>query len=159
MQQRRVVRSSAVVAVFALLSSAGCQSDELLTKGAYEKKVQAVGSDLIGALRATSTRLESAPKLAERIATVRGEISSAADQLDGLEPPMEIEENNHELVEALRDYTGELTRPLEAARKGNLSAVRRFNAALSSNESVNRIQETLEEMTRKGYDLGILAKD
>jgi len=79
--------------------------------------------------------------------------------LEGIEPPEAVEEENEEIVEGLREYGEDLDSVRDAAEKGDLAAIEKFNDAIGTNEAVERIAEAAEEMKFKGYDLGPIAEE
>jgi HAMP domain-containing protein len=138
------------------LSLAGCGSDRL-SKDGYEQKVRAEYADVQEAFRATGGA--QGDELAARIEDAQRELRDAADQLDQAKPPVDVEKENDEVVEGMREYADDLEGLRAAAERGDQQAIDTFNERISSNEAVERIAEAAEEMKFKGYDLGPIAEE
>jgi hypothetical protein len=142
-------RALLIVAASALL--AGCGGHARLSKTQYEQRVRSVYEDVRRAFRATKVPPAA---LAARVKAAQDELRKAADELGHTRAPRNIEHENDELAEGLRDYAHDLDRLRKAAERHDAAAVARFNASLASNESVERIAESAEAIVHKGYDLG-----
>jgi hypothetical protein len=94
-----------------------------------------------------------------RIETAQGQLRHAADELEHAEPPKDVEEENEEIVEGMREYAADLDVLHVAAEKGNQPAIEAFNDRIAENKAVARIAEAAEEMKFKGYDLGQVADE
>jgi uncharacterized protein YicC (UPF0701 family) len=140
----------------AALLTSGC-GEERLTKGAYEQQVQSEYATVQAAFEAT--RDTSGRRLAARLAAAREALRETAEALEAAEPPKQVQEENEELVEGMRDYAEQLEPLVEAARSGRQGVIDRFNSKLRSNEAVKRMAEAAEEMKFKGYDLGAVAEE
>ena len=140
--------------MFALTGCGGYR----LSKHGYEQKVRAEYADVQDAFRATGAAL-GRPELADKIEQAQEQLRDAAEALEGIEPPKEVEEQNEEIVEGLREYADDLDVVGEAARKGDEAAIDAFNEGIAKNEAVERIAEAAEEMKFKGYDLGPIAEE
>ena len=137
---------------------AGCSGEEdRLTKGQYEQKVRNVYSGVQAAFE--STRDARGSQLAVRIDNARQKLVTAAEQLESVEPPKEVEEENEELVEGMREYAESLDDVRAAAERNDGDAIGRFNLGLADNAAVERMAEAAEEMKFKGYDLGRIAEE
>ncbi|HXF97983.1 MAG TPA: hypothetical protein VNJ46_05150 [Gaiellaceae bacterium] len=147
---------AAVLALLAALALAGCGGEGRLSKEEYEAKVRAVYAEVQAAFQRTNA---AGGELGERLADAQAALRGAAEELEGVPPPEEVEEEHEEIVEGLRGYADDLDPVREAAERGDRAAVDAFNAAIASNESVERIAEAAEEMKVKGYDLGPIAEE
>jgi len=137
---------------------AGCSGEEdRLTKSQYEQKVRSVYSGVQTAFE--STRDAGGSQLAGRIDQARQELITAAEELESVEPPREVEEENEELVEGMREYAESLEEVRAAAERNDGDTIGRFNLGLGDNAAVERIAEAAEEMKFKGYDLGRIAEE
>ena len=145
-----------LAAAFASLGIAGCNEGRL-TKGAYEQKVQSEYTTIQSAFEAT--RGTSGKQLAARLDAARKALLATAEQLEAGEPPEQVEEENEELVEGMREYAEQLEPLVEAARSGRQGVIDRFNSKLGTNEAVEQMAEAAEEMKFKGYDLGAIAEE
>jgi hypothetical protein len=93
-------------------------------------------------------------ELDPKLQSVQAELRRAAGKLAAAAPPRDVAEQHDELVEALREYAGELDEVRQAARAGNRRLVADFNARIGEDDSVEQIAESLEEIIHRGYDLG-----
>jgi hypothetical protein len=142
----------------AVLVLAGCSGGEdRLTKSQYEQKVRTVYSGVQAAFE--STRDATGSQLAGRIDKAREELLSAAEELEAVEPPEAVEEENEELVEGMREYAESLEDVSTAAERNDADAIGEFNLGLANNEAVEQMAEAAEEMKFKGYDLGRIAEE
>jgi uncharacterized protein YicC (UPF0701 family) len=146
----------ALAVVSAALVAGGC-SEGRLSKSAYE---QAVRSEYTGVQSAfASTRDSSGKELAARLQAAQNALRSAADALEASEPPEQVEEENEELVEGMREYAEQIEALIDAARNGRHAVIDRFNERIVSNEAIEQMAEAAEEMKFKGYDLGAIAEE
>lgn len=151
-------RTCFALAAVATLALAGCGSDHRLSKGEYEQKVRAEYADVQDAFRATGAAFGQ-PGLAEKIKEAQAQLREAADALAGAEPPEEVEKENEEIAEGMREYADDLDQLRDAAEKGDLKSIEGFNDRIGKNEAVEQIAEAAEEMKFKGYDLGPIAEE
>ncbi len=134
----------------------GCGGEDRLTKAEYEQKVRSVYAGVQEAFQATAG---GQADLADRIERAQKELRNAAADLDESEPPKEVEEQNEQLVDGMREYARDLDELREAAERVDLRAVEKFNDRLPENEAIKRMAEAAEEMKFKGYDLGAIAEE
>jgi hypothetical protein len=136
---------------------AGCGGEERLSKSEYEQKVQVVYADVQQAFRETNVKAQS--HLADRVEAAQEQLREASEELEAVEPPKDVEEDNEEIVEGMRDYADDLDELREAAARGDRGAIESFNARIAEKKSVRKIAEAAEEMKFKGYDLGPIAEE
>jgi soluble cytochrome b562 len=115
-------------------------------------------ADVQDAFRATGAAFGQ-PGLAEKIEQAQAQLREAADALSGAEAPVEVEKENEEIVEGMREYADDLDQLRDAAQKGDLQSIEGFNDRIGKNEAVEQIAEAAEEMKFKGYDLGQIAEE
>ena len=156
MAVRRDTFRIAVVAASVVIL-AGCGGEERLSKPEYEQKVRSVYAGVQAAFG--ETRSVSGAQLANAVADAQQRLRDAADELDTVEPPKNVEKGNEELVEGLQEYANDLDELREAVVHRNAAAVERFNAEIGENPAVEQIAEAAEEMKFKGYDLGSIAEE
>jgi DNA-binding transcriptional regulator GbsR (MarR family) len=140
-----------------MLSLTGCGGDRL-SKREYEQKVRTEYAGVQQAFRATGASVGQ-PDLADKIERAQEQLRDAAEGLEEIEPPKDVEEENEEIVEGLREYADDLDHVRDAAEKGDQGAIDEFNDEIANNEAVERIAEAAEEMKFKGYDLGPIADE
>jgi hypothetical protein len=146
-----------IVSALAAVAVTGCQGADRLSKREYEQKVRSEYADVQAAFRSTGDA--RGHELAMRIETAQGQLRHAADELEHAEPPKDVEEENEEIVEGMREYAADLDVLHVAAEKGNQPAIEAFNDRIAENKAVARIAEAAEEMKFKGYDLGQVADE
>jgi hypothetical protein len=142
----------------ALAFVAGCGEEGRLSKGEYEHKLQSEYAGVQQAFQATAASI-GRPELADKIADAQGELRDAAESLEKAEPPKEIEEQNEEIVEGLREYAEDLDALREAAERNDVNQITAFNERITDNEAIKRIAEAAEEMKHKGYDVGPIGEE
>ena len=143
-----------LISVTGLLTACG---EERFSKPEYERLVRSSYADVQQAFRATN--VPSLELLGRRVAAAQAALRRSAHRLDDADPPAEVEQENEELVEGLRDYAEQLDELRGAVARGDRAAIRRFNSSLANNEAIERIAEAAEEMKREGYDLGPIAEE
>jgi len=150
----RLSRSFGLIAAIVLL--AGCSGQQRLSKAQYEHKVRSVYEDVRQAFRETKV---GQAQFAGRVQAAQHALRTAASELDGVRPPKGVEEPNHDLADAMREYAGDLDALRKAATAHDTKAIARFNAQIPQNEAIDRIAEAAEKIRLKGYDLGPIATD
>jgi hypothetical protein len=147
---------ASVLVACAALAVGGC-GEERLSKKAYEHTVRTEYAGVQGAFE--STRDTSGSVLAKRIEAAQSALLEAADSLEQIEPPEQVEHENEELVEGMREYAEQLDELIDAAADGRQSVIDRYNDGLVDNEAAEQMAEAAEEMKFKGYDLGRIAEE
>jgi phage terminase small subunit len=127
-----------------------------VSKALYEQAVRSAYAGVRRAFRATDVRPDL---LAARVAAAQKELRHASKTLGGLAPPKEVRDENVVLAAALAEYADDLEVVRDAAVAGNAQRIAAFRASVSRNPAIKKIVKAVEEMTRKGYDLGRLAED
>ena len=150
--------TEALLAALCAVFLAGCAGEgDRLTKSQYEQKVRTVYGGVQAAFE--STRDATGSQLAGRIDKARQELLSAAEELEAVEPPEAVEEENEELVEGMREYAESLEGVQSAAERNDADAIGQFNLGLANNEAVEQMAEAAEDMKYKAYDLGRIAEE
>jgi hypothetical protein len=150
------VKRIAFLFVLVVTAAAGCGGGgEPLAKPDYQREVRQVGDTLGKAIRGlgtagANTDLKAA---AGEIEKLQGALRSAADDLDGLEPPREIEPAHEELVDGIRGFAGELDELRDASAAGDAARIRAFEAGFAKSEAVKKIRHASAELEKKGYKI------
>lgn len=141
-----------------LAALASCPRGEVtrLSKPEYERRVQTLYAGIQESFQAT--RDASGAALAAAIERAQQALRHAAEELEAARPPAEIEAENRELAEAMRQYASDLDPARRAAAAGDDETMARF-ADASTSPGVRAMAEAAEQMKRKGYELGPLGKD
>ena len=85
---------------------AGC-GEGRLSKAEYEQKLQSEYAGVQQAFQATAASFGQTD-LTDKIGDAQEQLRDAAASLEHVEPPKEIEEENEEIVEGLREYADDL---------------------------------------------------
>jgi len=128
-----------------------------LSKAQYEQKVRSDYESVQEAFR--NTNVQSTKLLAARVAEAQTELRRAAADLDKTKPPSDVEKENKQLLEGMRDYADDLDELRQAAERNDAAGVQKFNQAIAQNASVRQMAEAAEEMKFEGYDLGPIAEE
>lgn len=148
-----MTRLAGLLVVVALLL-AGCGGGgDRLTKEEYQSEVQGVGETLGDALGGVDTEGGGIDELGGQVDELQTALDSAADDLDELTPPEEVEDAHDKLVEGIRGFADELEELGTAAESGDLGAIQAFQEVFTTSESVRKIREAADELQDKGYSL------
>jgi hypothetical protein len=154
-----VKRVLVVVAAIALLAPS-CGGDSRLSKADYERRVNQIGQQLSDTLEKTfsSPQFQSPSSLEEAADVLRlgqNEMASAADRLDEVNPPEEIESIHDRFVKGIRDFATDFGSFAEATEKGDLAALQRFSQQISDESlpSMIAVNQATAALKAKGYDI------
>jgi hypothetical protein len=145
-----------LIAVAAAVA-AGCGGgDGRLSKAEYEQRMQAIGSELRTASAAIGdlSQTRDLDKLADTIAEFRDRLDEAADDVDGLNPPEDVEEETGKIAAALHAFANTFGEMEDAARDGDLAALQKAQAEIAGETA--EAQQATESLKRKGYEIGDL---
>jgi hypothetical protein len=152
----RVFVSLTIVALIA----AACAGESRLTKAQYERTVNQIGNELSTTLSETfsSPKLANPSSLAEAAGVIRDgqdNIRDAADRLDKVTPPSEIEDIHRRLADGFRDFAAAFGAFAEATEKGDLDAIQRFNQQVTDQTlpAMIAIQKAINDLNTKGFDI------
>jgi hypothetical protein len=119
---RRTLTFLAAVAVAALLLLAGCGGDKRLSKDDYQKQMM----EKVGAFVAATGKIDEATSSdsprdvkVKALKDGRKAFDDAADDLDDLSPPEDVEEAHDLIVSGLRKYADYLEEPTKALEAGD----------------------------------------
>jgi hypothetical protein len=150
-------RTRLLLILSAALALVGCGGDGRLSKAEYEERVRSAYGEVQQAFR--ETNVASTNEMAVRVEAAQEQLREAADELDDVEPPKDIETENSQLVDGMRRYADDLDRLRNAAESGDQRTIDDFNARIAQNEAVEQMAEAAERMKFKGYDLGQIAEE
>lgn len=144
------------------LAAAGCGGGggERLSKEEYQSRMQELGKDLsaaaegLGSLRPTDVR--GAREAIEKTADLMDE---ASDRLAEINPPEDIAGAHEKLIEGARQAADEFRDLAEKIRSATLEDAAALAEKLGSLnvtelEGFKKLQEAVEEIRSKGYQLG-----
>jgi hypothetical protein len=149
-----------LVLVIAVLVAPSCGGDSRLSKADYERRVNQIGQQLSDTLEKTfsSPQFQSPSSLKEAADVLRlgeKEMASAADRLDEVNPPEEIESIHDRFVKGIRDFARDFGTFAEATEKGDLAALQRFSQQISDESlpSMIAVNQATGALKAKGYDI------
>lgn len=152
---RAICLGAALLCVAGLAGCAG--ADGRLSKTEYEQKVQSVYAEVQQAF--VRTNVTDPGELAERVEDAQDELRDAADELEGVQPPEDVEAENAQIAGGFRAYAEDLDRLRNAAEQGDERTIADFNSRIGRRESVGQITEAAESIKFKGYDIGLIAEE
>jgi hypothetical protein len=143
--------------ILLIVVAAGCGGgDGRLSKTEYEQQMQAIGSELRAASSGIGdlSQTRDLDKLADTIADFRDRLDEAADDVDGLNPPGDVEEETDKIAEALHAFADTFGEMEDAARDGDLPALQNAQAEIATKGA--EAQRATESLKQKGYEIGDL---
>jgi hypothetical protein len=148
-----------VLLLAAVGALAGCNGEgrEQLTKAEYEERVRTVYADVQEAFRETD--VEDRDELADRVADAQDALRDAAGELEGVDPPDEVDAENAQIAESMSAYADDLDALREAAERGDSASISAFNSRVASNDAIVALMEAAERLRAKGYDVGDIAEE
>lgn len=131
---------------------------ERLTKAEYESELSALGSLVSEGFEALGDP-GSPEELEMQIEQAQTDLRDLADQLEGVNPPEEIEAAHDKLIESIRMFSDDLTdissTLLEAAESEDPAAAFEVLGELVNLESVAMLQDVAETYQEQGYVTGL----
>lgn len=141
------------LAVLAVVAG-GCGGSDL-SKKEYEQELKGAGVELANASTALS-EATTAPEYVAGVEQVQAGLRKAADDLDDLSPPEDVDAANDRLVNALRGLADEFDKVKQAAAAGP-KAARAAGARLARSQPSEDARTAVLEIQRRGYDVGRLS--
>jgi hypothetical protein len=152
----RVLVSVTIVAFMA----AACGGEPRLTKAQYERTVNQIGNELSTTLSETfsSPKLANPSSLAEAAGVIRAgqeNIREAANRLDKVNPPAEIEDIHGRLAEGFRDFAAAFGAFAQATEKGDLEEIQKFNQQVTDQTlpAMVAIRRAIDDLNAEGFDI------
>jgi soluble cytochrome b562 len=131
-----------------------------LSKADYQTKVQAIGDEFSSTLDDvfSDPALQDPSSLTEAADVIRHGadlIRQAADDLDALNPPAEVEATHDQFVAGFKAFADDLDGFAQATEDGDLDAIEQFNQQLNdeSLDSMKQVQDAVDAFEAAGYDL------
>jgi hypothetical protein len=155
-------RGAATLAAVALaLILAGCGGGGgggRLSKSQYEQHFRSDSQEIRKAFVPLSKQPSSLAELASELKVGEAQLHDAANDLDGLDAPKEIEKDNDVIVKGLRKFADELESFRKAAEKKDTQLLRKTFAELQSSHALMDVRDATNDLKKKGYKLGSLAQ-
>lgn len=154
-------RTTAILLTAVVALAAGCGGDDRLSKDAYQQeldaaiqKVEQAFQGLGDSLQKVTSGSGSLDQVADEVGNIQSELNSAADDLDGITPPEDVEPSHAKLVDGMRALSDDLEEFKGAIAEGDTGAIDRFAADAQGLDSVKKLEEATKELKEKGYDVG-----
>ena len=146
---RRMVACVSLATALAVLA-AGCGGgSDRLSKADYETQVGTIAVGLTEAIQAVgaATTVKGTIKALEQC---QAAFKSAADDLDAIVPPADIQDEHAALATAVREFGEQLNPIIGRVARGNRLAV----AGVQALPALPKIIRASADIGQKGYDLG-----
>jgi len=146
-------RGAATLAALSLaLVAAGCGSGGgsgggELSKAQYEQHLQADSQAITKAFTPLRKPPQTLAQLASQLKV------GAADDLDGVKPPKNVQADNAALVKGFREFADELELYRKAAVKKNPKLVQQAVAGLQKSHALVDARNATDDLKKKGYKL------
>jgi hypothetical protein len=148
-------RGAATLAAVALaIALAGCGGGDRLSKSQYEQHLNSDSQAIKKAIEPLSTTPASMEELVSKLKVGEAQLREAADDLDGIKPPKDVEKDNATLAKGLRTFADELGSFRKAAEKKDPQLLRETFAKLQSSHALEEVRAATNDMKKKGYNLG-----
>ncbi len=150
----KAARVAGALAVGLVLALAGCGGGGQLSKSEYEAKLHSAGNELTGAVQQLA-KATSKDQFKQDVGDVQSALNSAADTLDGVTPPTDVQGANDRLVDGLRGLSNDFDQVKKAADDG-IDAATKKAQQITTGAASREAQQAILEIKRRGYDVGQL---
>jgi hypothetical protein len=146
------------ILVLAGLLLAACGSSGRLSMKDYETHLQNDGKPVQKTVTAltNAANITSLATFATKADAAEAAVKSAADDLDSIKPPKDVEADNAAIVTALRTIQSGLEKLKKVATSGNTAAVLAAAASLESSSQLKAAEKAITDLKQKGYTVGFL---
>ena len=157
--RHRGAATLAAVGLVLALVAAGCGGGGgggggRLSKSEYEQHLRSDSQAIRKAFVPLSKQPSSLSELASELKVGEAKLREAADDLDGVTAPKDVEKDNDTLVTGLRKLAAELESLRSAAAKKNPQLVQKALADLRGSRALVDARRATDDMKKKGYKLG-----
>jgi phage-related protein len=145
----RLIALLALAAALGAVASGCGGEDASMSKADYEEEMGAISQELTDSL----SNVGSATSVKTTVAALRklqADFAAAADEMDAITPPKDIEAEHEELASGVREFGEQLDPIIRRVEKGNRFAV----AGVQALPSLAKIVGASADITDKGYELG-----
>jgi hypothetical protein len=125
-----------------------------LSKSEYEQHLRSDSQAIRKAFVPLSKQPSSLSELASELKVGEAKLREAADDLDGVTAPKDVEKDNDSLVKGLRKLATELESLRSAAAKKDPQLVQKALADLRGSHALVDARRATDDMKKKGYKLG-----
>lgn len=150
----RAVLVAAAVALAPLAPLAGCGGDDELSKEEYEKQVGQALRPVRAGLGAVETgKLRSRTEAAAVLAGVAGPMANAAQKIEAIDAPEDVEGAQRQFVAAIRAFAVDSLRSGQALERGGPKALKRRGGIVRP-ETARRLRLAADAYRAQGYEIG-----
>jgi hypothetical protein len=143
------------------LVAAGCGSGgggDRISKAQYEQHFRSDSQAISEGIKPLTTKPSSLKQLSDELKVGEKRLHEAADDLDSIKPPKDIEKDNDTIVKGLDKFADELESFRKAAEKQDVKLLQQTFAELQGSHALVNVRDATEDMKKKGYKLGTLAQ-
>ena len=152
-------RGAATLAALAFLFAvAGCGGSGRLSKAQYEQHFRSDSQAISKGIKPLTTKPTSVEQLISELKVGEMQLHEAANDLNGVKAPTNIEQDNTTVVKGLRKFADELASFRKAAEKKDVALLQKTFAELQASHALVDVRDATNDMKKKGYKLGTLAQ-
>ncbi len=145
---------AAAAAVLVLLAAAGCGGGDELSKEEYEQKVGQALRPVRAGLGAVQTgKLRSRTEAAAVLAGVAGPMATAAQKIEAIDAPKDVESAQRQFVAAIRAFAIDSLRSGQALERGGAAALRRRGGIVRP-QTARQLRAASEAYRAQGHEIG-----
>jgi hypothetical protein len=144
----------AVVLLALVVAGCGSGGEGQLSKTDYQKHLQTDGDEITKAFKPLTQPPGSLDELASELDAGVSKLNGAADDLEGLKPPKNVEKDNSDLAGGLRELARELDSLKKAAQKKDPQQVQKTLTDLRNSHGLIDARRATDDLRKKGYTLG-----
>jgi hypothetical protein len=150
-------RGAATLAALALaLVVDGCGGGDRLSKSQYEQHFRSDSNAIRKAIEPLAKQPSSLEELVGELEVGETQLRSAANDLDRVNPPKDIDKDNKTLVSSLHQIADELEAVRKAAKENDPQLLQKTIADLRSSHALVDVRDATNDMKKKGYKLETL---
>lgn len=153
-RHRGAATLAAAALAFVLAGCGGGGGGDRLSKSQYEQHLRSDSQAIRQAFVPLTKTPSSLEELAGELKVGEQKLREAADDLDGVTPPKNVEKDNEDLAKGLRKLAGELESLRSAATNKDPRQVQKALADLRNSHALVDARRATEDMKKKGYELG-----
>jgi hypothetical protein len=154
-------RGVATLAALGLaLAVAGCGGGggDRLSKAQYEQHFQSDSQAISEGIKPLTTKPKSLTELAAKLKVGEARLHDAANDLNTIKPPKDIEKDNETVAKGLNKFADELESFRKAAENNDVLQLQKTFAELQGSHALENVRNATNDMKQKGYELGSLAQ-
>jgi hypothetical protein len=155
MRHRGVATLAALGFVLAVV---GCGGGGRLSKAQYEQHFRSDSQAISKGIKPLTTKPTSMEQLVSELKVGEAQLHEAANDLNGVKAPKDIEKDNRTVVKGLRKFADELESFRKAAEKKDVALLQKTFAELQASHALVDVRNATNDMKKKGYKLGTLAQ-